>query len=132
MGDLTDHFSRSEFVCSCGCGLDEMDPVLIEKLEEVRVLLGRPIRITSGVRCQAHNDKIGGVPTSAHVPQVPDLVSKAVDIYVPNSEYRYKITPLLWERFQRIGFGRQFYHVDVKEDAPGIVMWDYYEKDHVA
>jgi hypothetical protein len=115
-----------------------MDTHLVEKLDEVRHLLERSIRITSGVRCADYNEEIGGVQKSSHVPLRLDdgqgLVSHAVDIYVENSNYRYLITPLLWSRFQRIGFGKKFYHVDTMppESAPDIVMWDYYNSEHIA
>jgi uncharacterized protein YcbK (DUF882 family) len=129
MGDLSEHFDSSEFACGCGCDSGKMDPHLIEKLEEVRVLLHKSIIITSGIRCADYNELIGGVQNSAHVPQ--NGICRAVDIYVTNSQYRYLITPLLWSRFQRIGFGKQFYHVDTMEN-PDLVMWDYYNSDHVA
>lgn len=87
MGNLSKHFDSSEFACQCGCGDDRIDPELVDLLEEIRVALDRPVRITSGVRCQSHNESIGGVAKSAHVPV--DLfdgkgpVSRAVDIAVP-------------------------------------------------
>ena len=136
MGNLSKHFDSSEFACQCGCGDDRIDPELVDLLEEIRVALDRPVRITSGVRCQSHNESIGGVAKSAHVPV--DLfdgkgpVSRAVDIAVPDSRYRYAITPLLWSRFQRIGFGKSFYHVDTNPNVSNDVMWDYYRAAHVA
>ena len=130
MGDLSEHFDSSEFACGCGCGTGTMDPHVIEMLEEVRTLLNKPITITSGIRCADYNEQIGGVQNSAHVPDNRGICH-AVDIHVANSQYRYLITPLLWSRFQRIGFGKRFYHVDTMEN-PDLVMWDYYSSDHVA
>ena len=135
MGDLTNHFSRSEFACNCGCGDDRIDLEFVEMLEDVRLLLERSITITSGVRCRSYNEEIGGVKTSAHLPIARNdgkgEVARAADIYVPTSTYRHMITPLLWARFQRIGFGKQFYHVDTLGKGEA-VLWDYYESDHVA
>jgi zinc D-Ala-D-Ala carboxypeptidase len=36
-------------------------------LEKVRALLGAPLNIDSGYRCEALNKAVGGVPDSAHV-----------------------------------------------------------------
>lgn len=35
-------------------------------LEDARVIVGRPLHVTSGYRCPAVNRAVGGVPTSAH------------------------------------------------------------------
>ena len=55
MGDLSKNFSKLEIVCPCSCGADKISPVLIEKLQKVRNIIGRPIIITSGVRCEFYN-----------------------------------------------------------------------------
>ena len=61
MGDLSAHFSRSEFACHCGCGFDTPVPELVTKLEKFRELCGnKPIKIGSGCRCEKHNKKVGG------------------------------------------------------------------------
>ena len=78
MGDLTTHFSLSEFVVSQTAerlGIDNTPPeIVVERLttlcetilEPARAALG-PIRISSGYRCDALNKRIGGSSTSAHV-----------------------------------------------------------------
>ena len=38
MGDLTEHFSRSEFACKCNCGADGISEELVSKLELVRLI----------------------------------------------------------------------------------------------
>ena len=74
MGDISAHYSRYEFTCKCGCGLDTVDAVLITHILEpvhtfVSAKYGSPARvvITSGNRCAAHNAKIGGAPDSMHI-----------------------------------------------------------------
>ncbi len=67
MGDLSQHFNRREFACQCECGQDQIDYKLIEILERLRVHVGKPITITSGNRCPAHNKKVGGAPKSKHL-----------------------------------------------------------------
>ena len=71
MGDLSEHFSRSEFACKCGgkyCSpiFNNVDPRLVEICEKVRVVLNCPVRINSGCRCLQHNKNSGGVANSAH------------------------------------------------------------------
>ena len=77
MGDLSEHFSRSEFACKCGCGFDFVDAELIRVLENLRAKLGnRKIEITSGCRCPHHNALEGGARNSKH------LLGIAADIKV--------------------------------------------------
>lgn len=81
MGDLSEHFSRKEFACKCGCGFDKVSPALVEKLEKLRALCGgKPMSINSGCRCVKHNKAVGGSANSQHlrgtaadVRQVPGL-----------------------------------------------------------
>ena len=48
---LTKNFSRYEFDCPCGCGTQMVDPELAEKLQRIRDVVGKKIKITSGYRC---------------------------------------------------------------------------------
>ncbi len=66
MGDLSAHFSRSEFACKCGCGFDTVDIDLVYALQDIRDALG-PVTIDSGCRCKAHNIAIGGSAKSQHM-----------------------------------------------------------------
>lgn len=67
-GDLvTANFARAEFRCRCGCGLDDVAPLLVDSLQAVRDILGRPVIVTSGCRCGKHNAAIGGARNSLHV-----------------------------------------------------------------
>ena len=76
MGDISEHFSRHEFACSCGCGFDTADVELIRILEKVREHFDQPITINSGCRCRSHNDAVDGYRSSLH------LVGRAADIVV--------------------------------------------------
>lgn len=76
MGDLSFHFSRSEFACRCGCGFDTVDHELIGVLEALRDRFGATVSINSGCRCATHNQAEGGSPKSQH------LLGKAADVVV--------------------------------------------------
>ena len=87
MGDMTKNFSRAEFACKCGCGLDNIDPRLVELLQAIRDFFNRPVRVVSGLRCPARNAKVGGAKRSKHLTgeaadiQVADVAPRAVADY---------------------------------------------------
>jgi uncharacterized protein YcbK (DUF882 family) len=67
VGDLSPHFSRSEFDCHDGQRANP-DPELVERLEQLRARLGgKPLVIVSGFRDAAYNRAVGGAPNSQHV-----------------------------------------------------------------
>lgn len=81
MWDDIKYFKRSEFVCHCGgkyCKGDtaEMQEKLLKVADRVREHFGKPITVTSGVRCTKHNASVGGVSNSRH------LTGKAMDFSV--------------------------------------------------
>lgn len=56
---LSEHFSRSEFSCGCGCGYSWVHPELIRKLERMReYLCNKPLIIVSGCRCEEYNSSL--------------------------------------------------------------------------
>lgn len=65
------YFTREEFLCPCGkCGGFPVEPdeLLVRLADKVREHFGAPATVSSGVRCQAHNDELpGSVPNSYHV-----------------------------------------------------------------
>jgi uncharacterized protein YcbK (DUF882 family) len=109
---LSKNFKLSEFRCKC-CGEVIVDPVLLNGLQELRDLLGKPLIITSGYRCKKHNKDVGGSPNSQH------LLGKAADIYAPAFEIHElgEIAKHV-EVFYNGGMGlypkQRFLHVDVR------------------
>lgn len=65
MGDLSPHFSKTEFACRC-CGDLRLEKRLIDGLEALRRLAGKPIVVHDGYRCPEHNQDVGGVTDSEH------------------------------------------------------------------
>ena len=67
---LTKNFSKHEYDCKCGCEMPEYVFKNIKKLAEqhqiIRDYIKKPIKITSGYRCESHNRDIGGVLGSKH------------------------------------------------------------------
>jgi len=128
MGDLSKNFSRLEVQCPCGCGANKISSILIEKLQKVRNIIGRPIIITSGVRCGFYNTSIKASTSSSHIPDSYGM-GNAVDIACTNSKDRYELVELSQKFFKRIGIsGGQyggFVHLDVDKEKVQEVMWLY-------
>jgi len=119
MGDLTKHFSRWEFECSCGCGYDQVHVELVKRLQNVRENFG-PMTIHSGCRCAPNNRSVGGSPLSSH------LRGLAADIRCSNSLSRFNLlSGLTAQGFKRIGIGQEFIHVDMDPDKPQSLIWLY-------
>lgn len=78
---LSAHFHLGEFAChgrEC-CTQVQVDPQLVAWLEQIRQHFGKPITVTSGYRCPAHNGKIGGATASYHTRgMAADIVVQAV------------------------------------------------------
>ncbi len=78
---LTKNFSKSEFDCSCGCemplGVLHNVQKLANQLQELRNVVGSPIKINSGYRCPDYNDNVvKGAKNSQH------KLGKASDIVI--------------------------------------------------
>ena len=114
MGDLSEHFSRLEFACKCGCGFDFVDAELILVLENLRAKLGnRKIEITSGCRCPHHNALEGGARGSKH------LLGIAADIKVDGRE-PIEVADCLKDLYpDKYGIGRyplkDITHIDIRK-----------------
>lgn len=115
------YWTREEFRCRCReyyplpfCGGFPVEPdqTLVELVDDIREKAGRPGHRSSGIRCQIHNSRSGGVANSKH------LQGKALDFYIegmsgaqllalcqddPRTSYAYIIKQ-----------GEPYVHVDVK------------------
>ncbi len=119
MVDDTKHFIKEEFACRCGCGLDDISPLLVKMLEDARERAGIPFTVTSGCRCESHNKIVGGSPTSNH------LKGEAVDISAGTGLKKYEITKALLDSgFVRVGVGKVFIHTDISKEK-GKSIWTY-------
>ena len=70
------NFTRDEFACGCGCGFDEIDPLIVTTLQRLRDEVQRPVIVNSGCRCKSHNATVKGAPNSQH------MRGKAADIRI--------------------------------------------------
>lgn len=118
---MASFFDDKEFACKCAdknCDGKApklaMNPTLIQGLNRVREAFGKPIEVTSGYRCEAHNKAIGGAKNSRH------KYGTAVDIKPTKFskeelERLYQVC-LKENVFTGLGDGRpkNFVHVDVR------------------
>lgn len=112
-GDFWDeikYFSKSEFVCKCGCKSDEMEEKLIKTADKVRDHFGKRITVSSGRRCAKHNAKVGGVSNSRH------LSGKAMDFCVDGLSASLVLTYVqkLPEIRYAYAIDSNFVHMDVE------------------
>lgn len=66
------HFNKNEFACKCGgryCGgfPVEISRRVVGVLDTIREYAGKPVVVSSGVRCKNHNKSVGGVENSYHL-----------------------------------------------------------------
>jgi len=117
---MSKFFKLKEFECKCGCGLNNVAPELIEKLDTARSLADIPFIINSGCRCTKHNADIGGSESSSH------LGGFAVDLKCKQSVSRFlMIQNLIKAGFNRIGLSKDFIHVDIDSTKTPHVFWVY-------
>jgi uncharacterized protein YcbK (DUF882 family) len=128
--DFESKFTTEEFTCPCGCGFgskeEDISNLLINKLNMMRLLYGKPMVVTSGARCKDYNASVGGVANSAHLPHYWTGGCRAVDILVTTAVQRYTmIRHALNLDIKRIGLAPDFLHFDVDYDLPQPVMFTY-------
>ena len=115
-GRLTEHFTKKEFDCKCGCDTGSINMVLVERLEQARRDYGRPMRINSGIRCLEHNRKIGSTDTSSHIKCLAAVISCV------GMGDRHKMLSIFLKYFKRVGVHKEFIHVDVDSEKPNGVF----------
>lgn len=106
---LSSNFKAKEFDCKGGeCKETLIDTFLIEYLQKIRDHFNKPINITSGYRCDTHNNRVNGAKNSYH------KKGMAADIYINGVE------PLEIAKYAEsigvLGIGQypNFVHIDTR------------------
>jgi zinc D-Ala-D-Ala carboxypeptidase len=121
------YFKLSDFACKCGCGENLIDTAFVEELDELRHLLGFPLVISSGYRCQKHNAEVSTTGENG-----PHTKGRAVD-FIIDRERAYKLVKFAMVRgFTGIGVSQRgahrFIHLDNLQNLPGQprpTIWSY-------
>lgn len=113
MSKLSENFDSIEFQCKCCGKLSELgvNPHLIELLQAIREKLGKSISITSGYRCEKHNEGVGGAKHSQH------CLGTAADIQVAGMaahEVHEYLASHFGVRCKGLGKYPNWTHVDVR------------------
>lgn len=118
---FSDNFESWEFECGdlespCDCLIHIIDTRLIDRLECLRDDLRRPIHISSGYRCIAHNGLVRGAKNSRH------LYGLAADIAVHTLTGAF-LHAAADGFFKRFGIGSGYLHVDIDDENEA--TWTY-------
>jgi hypothetical protein len=94
-----------------------------QKLDDLREMLDRPMTLTSACRTSSHIDSLleRGYPASKnsfHLIDNPKYGTDtcAVDVSVPDSEYRKELIKVALQEGWTVGVAKSFVHIDKRSD----------------
>ena len=99
------NFSSAEMACS-HCGERYIWPEFMDKLQALRDLVGKPLKVLSAHRCSLHNARVGGAPFSQHL-------RLAVDIDLRGHDRLDVLAKARIVGFTGFGFYTNFLHLDL-------------------
>ena len=122
MSQSRPHFKESEWNCKCAvCNKvmpHKMDQAVMDKVEQLRVLAGRPLSLSSAYRCAKHPSEAKKATPGQHNKGL------AVDVAVADGAQRMQIIKLGLELGATgIGVANSFVHLDWRKSTP--VVWTY-------
>jgi uncharacterized protein YcbK (DUF882 family) len=114
-----ENFSEEEFSCPC-CEESGIKEEVVRTLQRLRDRVQGPIHVTSGYRCPAHNEAVGGAPESSH------MQGLAVDFLRPEGINSKDLVDWMSDHFSGIGLrfhgNNQYLHGDLKQRE---AVWTY-------
>lgn len=126
---VPEYFVDKELECRCGCKILPPEKS-VRRLYAVRLILQKPMPISSAARCWKHNVAVGGKPGSIHLP--PDKRRRnssewgggAFDIIATPGFQMEIVEAAIFCGFTGFGFADTFLHLDDAE-RPEITRWTY-------
>jgi uncharacterized protein YcbK (DUF882 family) len=123
---MTPHFSKAELTCKCGCGLLPEESFMA-KVEQLRLVYGKPMPITSGARCALHNGEVSSTGDNG-----PHTKRRAIDVAIRGEDAVALLRIALSQGFTGIGVSQKgasrFLHLDDLPNGPGCprpMIWSY-------
>lgn len=129
MGNLSEHFSKEDFVCRCGqCPKDfRMSLTLIGILEDIRIKFQERIEVLTGFMCDNAEPKEAGPKKNYHGS------GKAIDFTLVNKEKLVEVFRHLetFPELTGLGFDQQnnYIHIDLREKEP--TKWVYVRGEEI-
>ena len=116
------NFTKREFDCS-HCGKNEMQPDFLQKLQALRSVYGKPMRVTSGYRCPEHPIEAKKAKPGAHASGC------ACDIGIDGADAHRLLKLAFAAGFTGIGVQQKgsgrFIHLDTLEGGLRPNVWSY-------
>ena len=117
-----ENFKKSEFDCK-HTGENLMQTELLDKLQQLRSVYGKPMTVSSGYRHPTHPiEKVKSAPG-------PHTTGLAVDVAVQGAEAHRLLTLALQLGFTGIGVqqkgGGRFLHLDMVKSSLRPTVWSY-------
>ena len=116
------NFSAKEFDCS-HCGKNEMQPDFLQKLQALRSVYGKSMRVTSGYRCPEHPIEAKKAKPGAHASGC------ACDIGIDGADAHRLLKLAFAAGFTGIGVQQKgsgrFIHLDTLEGGLRPNVWSY-------
>lgn len=81
---FTKNFSVEELSCPC-CGVNKMELSFMTRVQRLRDVYGRSMKVDSAYRCERHNRQLGGAKDSFH------MQGRAADVWCPDPRDKWKI-----------------------------------------
>lgn len=110
------YFSARELRCKCGCESHGVTQKLVDKLDLLRGLWGKPLVLTSAYRCANHPEEAKKAKPGKHNEGI------AVDIAVTGFDQIMLIILAYIVGFRGFGIANSFLHIDLR---PNGAKWGY-------
>ena len=119
---MLEYFTEKELQCPSG-EVVKLAEGFGEKLDQLRDMLDRPMSLTSACRTTAHINWLlqRGYPASKNSFHLIDNPKHgtdtcAVDVGIPDSQYRMELIKLALEEGWTVGVAKSFVHIDRRSD----------------
>jgi zinc D-Ala-D-Ala carboxypeptidase len=122
---LSEHFNQKELACKCTrpeCDFTIVHMELINRLETLRTLVGHPVIITSGYRCERYQAVLAaaGFQTAKGISTHTEGMAADIKVRHLSGEDLEKLAREAG--FESVGVAKTWIHVDIR---PGHRRWTY-------